>query len=167
MVTGASTANLAYLLVDARHGVIEQTKRHAFIALLLQIPHIAVCINKMDLVDYSKEAFEEIKADFEDFASKLEIKDVRFIPISALNGDNVVERSENMNWYDGSTLMHLLENIHIGSDHNHVDCRFPVQYVVRPQSKEFPDYRGYAGRIEGGIFKPGDNSYGIAFRIYI
>ena len=156
MVTGASTANLALLLVDARHGVVEQTKRHAFIASLLQIPHIVVCINKMDLVDYSKERFEEIIADFEEFASKLEIKDVRFTPISALNGDNVVKRSLNMQWYDGSTLMHLLENIHIGSDHNHIDCRFPVQYVVRPQSKEFPDYRGYAGRIEGGIFKPGD-----------
>ena len=156
MVTGASTANLALLLVDARHGVIEQTKRHAFIASLLQIPHIAVCINKMDLVDHSKEAFDKIKKDFEDFATKLEIKDVRFIPISALNGDNVVDRSENMDWYDGSTLMHLLENIHIGSDHNHVDCRFPVQYVVRPQSAEYPDYRGYAGRIEGGVFKSGD-----------
>jgi sulfate adenylyltransferase subunit 1 len=156
MVTGASTANLALLLVDARHGVIEQTKRHAFIASLLQIPHIAVCVNKMDLVDHSKEAFDKIKKEFEDFATKLEIKDVRFIPISALNGDNVVDRSKNMDWYDGSTLMHLLENIHIGSDQNHVDCRFPVQFVVRPQSKEHPDYRGYAGRIEGGVFKPGD-----------
>ncbi|MFT5791400.1 MAG: sulfate adenylyltransferase subunit 1 [Saprospiraceae bacterium] len=157
MVTGASTANLALLLVDARHGIIEQTKRHAFIASLLQIPHIAVCVNKMDLVDYSEEAFKKIKADFEDFSSKLEIKDVRFIPISALNGDNVVDRSENMDWYEGSTLMHLLENIHIGSDQNHVDCRFPVQFVVRPQSKDHPDYRGYAGRIEGGVFKPGDD----------
>ena len=157
MVTGASTANLALLLVDARHGIIEQTKRHAFIASLLQIPHIAVCVNKMDLVDYSNEAFEKIKTDFEDFTSKLEIKDVRFIPISALNGDNVVDRSKNMDWYEGSTLMHLLENIHIGSDQNHVDCRFPVQFVVRPQSKEHPDYRGYAGRIEGGVFKPGDD----------
>lgn len=157
MVTGASTANLALLLVDARHGVIEQTKRHAFIASLLQIPHIAVCVNKMDLVNYSKESYNKIKKDFKDFATKLEIKDVRFIPISALNGDNVVDRSKNMNWYDGSTLMHLLENIHIGSDHNHVDCRFPVQFVVRPQSKEYPDYRGYAGRIEGGVFKPGDD----------
>jgi len=157
MVTGASTANLALLLVDARHGVIEQTKRHAFIASLLQIPHIAVCINKMDLVDHKQEAFEKIKADFESFASKLEIKDVHFIPISALNGDNVVDRSTNMDWYEGSTLMHLLENIHIGSDQNHVDCRFPVQFVVRPQSKEHPDYRGYAGRIEGGVFKPGDD----------
>ena len=157
MVTGASTANLALLLVDARHGVIEQTKRHAFIASLLQIPHITVCINKMDLVDHSQEAYDKIKADFEDFSSKLEIKDLHFIPISALNGDNVVDRSENMNWYEGSTLMHLLENIHIGSDHNHVDCRFPVQYVVRPQTAEYPDYRGYAGRIEGGVFKPGDH----------
>ena len=156
MVTGASTANLALLLVDARHGVIEQTKRHAFIASLLQIPHIAVCVNKMDLTNYSKQSFEEIKSEFEAFASKLEIKDIHFIPISALNGDNVVDRSENMRWYEGSTLMHLLENIHIGSDHNHVDCRFPVQFVIRPQSAKHPDYRGYAGRIEGGVFRPGD-----------
>ena len=156
MVTGASTANLALLLVDARHGVIEQTKRHAFIASLLQIPHIAVCINKMDLADYNQEAFEKIKSNFEAFASKLEIKDIHFIPISALKGDNVVDRSINMNWYEGPTLMHLLENIHIGSDHNHVDCRFPVQFVIRPQSEKYPDYRGYAGRILGGVFKPGD-----------
>ena len=156
MVTGASTANLALLLVDARHGVIEQTKRHAFIASLLQIPHITVCINKMDLTEYSQEKFKKIKSDFEAFASKLETKDIHFIPISALKGDNVVDRSINMKWYEGPTLMHLLENIHIGSDHNHVDCRFPVQYVIRPQSEKFPDYRGYAGRVEGGIFKPGD-----------
>jgi len=156
MVTGASTANLAILLVDARKGVIEQTKRHAFIASLLQIPHIAVCINKMDLVDYKQDVYERIKSDFKDFSSKLETKDIHFIPISALHGDNVVDRSGNMNWHEGSTLMHLLENIHIGSDHNHVDCRFPVQYVIRPQSKDFPDYRGYAGRVEGGIFKCGD-----------
>ena len=156
MVTGASTANLAILLVDARHGVIEQTKRHAFIASLLQIPHIAVCINKMDLVNYDKEAYEKIKSDFQSFSSKLEIKDVHFIPISALHGDNVVDRSSRMNWYEGSTLMHLLENIHIGSDHNHVDCRFPIQFVIRPQSKEYPDYRGYSGRVEGGVFKEGD-----------
>tara|TARA_B100001250_G_scaffold9849_2_gene8559 strand:- start:5047 stop:6378 length:1332 start_codon:yes stop_codon:yes gene_type:complete len=156
MVTGASTANLAVLLIDARHGVIEQTKRHAFIASLLQIPHIAVCINKMDLTNYKKEVFEKIKSDFQSFASKLEIKDVHFIPISALNGDNVVQRSKNMNWYEGSTLMHLLEHLHIGSDHNHVDCRFPVQFVIRPQSSKHPDYRGYAGRIEGGVFKSGD-----------
>ena len=157
MVTGASTANLAILLVDARHGVIEQTKRHAFIASLLQIPHIAVCINKMDLVDYQKEKYEKIKLEFKKFSSRLEIKDVNFIPISALKGDNVVERSENMQWYEGSTLMHLLENIHIGSDHNHVDCRFPIQYVIRPQSKDYPDYRGYSGRIEGGVFRKGDD----------
>tara|TARA_B110000263_G_scaffold194079_1_gene172294 strand:+ start:1577 stop:2845 length:1269 start_codon:yes stop_codon:yes gene_type:complete len=156
MVTGASTANLAILLIDVRHGVIEQTKRHAFIASLLQIPHVAVCINKMDLVEYSKEKFNDIKSEFEKFSSKLEIKDIHFIPISALNGDNVVDRSNNMPWYEGTTLMHLLEHVHIGSDQNHIDCRFPVQYVIRPQSKEFPDYRGYAGRIEGGIFKSGD-----------
>ena len=156
MVTGASTANLALLLIDARHGVIEQTKRHAFIASLLQIPHIAVCINKMDLTNYDKAIFDKIKSDFQNFASKLETKDIHFIPMSALNGDNVVERSENMHWYEGPTLMHLLENIHIGSDHNHVDCRFPVQFVVRPQSEKHPDYRGYAGRIEGGVFKAGD-----------
>ena len=156
MVTGASTANLALLLIDGRHGVIEQTKRHAFIASLLQIPHIAVCINKMDLISYNQQEFEKIKSDFESFASKLEIKDIHFIPISALKGDNVVKRSDNMDWYEGPTLMHLLENIHIGSDHNHVDCRFPVQYVIRPQSETHPDYRGYSGRIEGGVFKPGD-----------
>jgi len=156
MVTGASTANLALLLIDARHGVIEQTKRHAFIASLLQIPHIAVCVNKMDLTNYDQKVFNKIKSDFEAFAAKLEVKDIHFIPISALNGDNVVDRSENMQWYEGSTLMHLLENIHIGSDHNHVDCRFPVQFVIRPQSTKHPDYRGYAGRIEGGVFKPGD-----------
>lgn len=156
MVTGASTANLAILLIDVRHGVIEQTKRHAFIASLLQIPHVAVCVNKMDLVDYSEDDFNSIKKEFENFSSKLEIKDVHFIPISALKGDNVVDRSKNMQWYEGSTLMHLLENVHIGSDENHIDCRFPVQYVIRPQSKEHPDYRGYAGRIAGGVFKAGD-----------
>ena len=156
MVTGASTANLAILLIDVRHGVIEQTKRHAFIASLLQIPHVAVCVNKMDLVDFNEESFNAIKKEFEKFSSKLEIKDVHFIPISALKGDNVVDRSKNMTWYEGSTLMHLLENVHIGSDENHIDCRFPVQYVIRPQSKEFPDYRGYAGRIAGGVFKAGD-----------
>ena len=152
MVTGASTANLAILLVDARHGVVEQTCRHAFIASLLQIPHIVVCINKMDLVDYSQEVYNKIKKDFEAFSSKLEIKDVHFTPISALHGDNVVDRSEHMDWYEGATLLHLLENVHIGSDHNHVDCRFPVQFVIRPQSKDYPDYRGYAGRISGGVF---------------
>lgn len=156
MVTGASTANLALILVDARKGIVEQTKRHSIIASLLQIPHVVVCVNKMDLVDYDQEKFNEIVKNYKDFASKLEVKDVRFIPISALNGDNVVNRSENTNWYEGSTLLHTLETIHIGSDYNHIDCRFPVQTVIRPKSDEFHDYRGYAGRIAGGIFKPGD-----------
>jgi len=156
MVTGASTANVALILIDARNGVVEQTCRHSIIASLLQIPHLIVCVNKMDLVDYSEEQFNKIKKDFEDFSSKLDVKDVRFIPISALKGDNVVNRSEEMTWYEGSTLLYTLENIHIGSDHNHIDCRFPVQNVIRPQTDEFHDYRGYAGRIAGGIFKPGD-----------
>ncbi|MEO9483337.1 MAG: sulfate adenylyltransferase subunit CysN [Ekhidna sp.] len=156
MVTGASTANVALILIDARKGVIEQTCRHSIIASLLQIPHIIVCVNKMDLVDYEQEKFDEIKSDFENFASKLDVKDVQFIPISALKGDNVVNRSDNMKWYEGSTLLYTLENIHIGSDHNHIDCRFPVQTVIRPQTDEHHDYRGYAGRISGGVFKPGD-----------
>jgi sulfate adenylyltransferase subunit 1 len=156
MVTGASTANLAIILIDARKGVIEQTKRHAFIASLLKIPHLIICVNKMDLVNFDKEVYDDIKKDFKLFASKLDIQDMQFIPISALLGDNVVDKSENMNWYEGSTLMYLLETIHIGSDLNLVDCRFPVQYVIRPQSTEFHDYRGYAGRIAGGVFKPGD-----------
>lgn len=157
MVTGASTANLALILVDARNGMIEQTSRHAFIASLLGIPHVVFCINKMDLVNYDEKKFEEIKKDIEAFCSKLEVKDIRFIPISALKGDNVVHKSQNMPWYEGSTLMYLLENIHIGSDHNHIDCRFPIQTVIRPQSNKFHDYRGYAGRIAGGVFKPGDD----------
>ncbi|SMD34318.1 sulfate adenylyltransferase subunit 1 [Reichenbachiella faecimaris] len=156
MVTGASTANCALLLVDARKGVIEQTQRHSIIASLLQIPHVVVCVNKMDLVDYSQEVFGKIKEEYEAFASKLEVKDIRFIPISALNGDNVVNRSENMSWYEGSTLLYTLENIHIGSDHNHIDCRFPVQTVIRPKNDKYHDYRGYAGRIASGVFKPGD-----------
>ena len=156
MVTGASTANVALLLIDARNGVIEQTKRHAIIASLLQIPHVVVCINKMDLVDYKEEAFNKIHDEFEAFATKLDVKDVSFIPISALNGDNVVDRSENMPWYDGTTLMYYLENVHISSDHNFIDCRFPVQNVIRPYSDEFHDYRGYAGRIAGGVFKKGE-----------
>jgi sulfate adenylyltransferase subunit 1 len=156
MVTGASTANLAIILVDARKGVIEQTKRHAFIASLLKIPHIVICVNKMDLVNYSEEVYENIKRDFQNFASKLEVLDIHFVPVSALLGDNIVDKSKNMDWFGGSTLLYLLETIHIGSDQNHVDCRFPVQYVIRPQSLEYHDYRGYAGRIAGGIFKPGD-----------
>jgi sulfate adenylyltransferase subunit 1 len=156
MVTGASTANLAIVLVDARHGVVEQTCRHAFIASLLQIKHLVLCVNKMDLVDYSEEVFNKIKEDFDDFSSKLEIQDIHYIPISALKGDNVVEKSTNMDWYQGATFLYTLENVHIASDYNFVDCRFPVQRVIRPQSDEFHDFRGYAGRIEGGIFKPGD-----------
>lgn len=156
MVTGASTANLAIILIDARKGVIEQTKRHAFIASLLKIPHLVICVNKMDLVNYDQSVFENIQKDFQHFASKLEVFDVHFIPISALKGDNVVDKSKNMDWFGGSTLLYLLENIHIGSDENLVDCRFPVQYVIRPMNDEFHDYRGYAGRIAGGIFKPGD-----------
>ncbi len=156
MVTGASTANLAIILVDARKGLLEQTFRHSFIASLLRIPHVVVCVNKMDLVNYSEEVYETIKAAYESFASKLDLKDVHFIPISALVGDNVVDRSEKMPWYQGTTLLYLLENIHIASDLNHIDCRFPVQLVIRPQTHENRDYRGYAGRIEGGIFRPGD-----------
>jgi sulfate adenylyltransferase subunit 1 len=156
MVTGASTANVALILIDARNGVIEQTLRHAFIASLLQIPHIIVCVNKMDLVDFSEDRFEEIKSDFDKISSKLDVHDIRFVPISAKLGDNVVDRSKRMDWYDGPTLMYLLENIHIASDINHSDPRFPVQYVIRPMKDEYHDYRGYAGRIEGGVFKTGD-----------
>jgi sulfate adenylyltransferase subunit 1 len=156
MVTGASTANLAIILVDARNGVVEQTKRHAYIASLLQIPHVAVCINKMDLVDWDEATFERIKADFSDVAAKLDVQDVHFIPISALRGDNVVNKSDHMPWYGGSTLMYLLETLHIASDRNMIDARFPVQFVVRPNNDEFHDYRGYAGRIAGGIFRKGD-----------
>lgn len=156
MVTGASTANLAIILVDARKGVIEQTRRHTIIASLLGIPHIAVCVNKMDLVDYSQAIFDTIKHDFEAFAAGLNVGDVYFIPISALNGDNVVDASANMDWYPGPALLPLLETVPIETDINHTDARFPVQYVIRPQSAEFPDYRGYAGRIAGGVFRPGD-----------
>jgi sulfate adenylyltransferase subunit 1 len=156
MVTGASTANAALILIDARKGVVEQTRRHAFLASLLQIPHLLVCINKMDLVDYQESVYDQIKNDFSEFSHKLDVNDVRFIPISALKGDNVVEESDQMPWYQGSTLLYHLENIHIGSDHNLIDCRFPVQYVIRPYQDEYHDYRGYAGRIAGGVFKKGD-----------
>ena len=156
MVTGASTANLALILVDARNGVIEQTKRHTFIASLLQIPHIFVCINKMDLVDYSEEAYQRVVKQYSDFAAKLNVKDVRFIPISALHGDNVVNRGDNMPWHEGGTLLHNLEAVHISSDHNLRDCRFPVQTVIRPHSDDHHDFRGYAGRVAGGVFKKGD-----------
>lgn len=156
MVTGASTANLALILIDARKGLVEQTYRHSFIASLLKIPHIIVCVNKMDLVDYDEAVYDRIVEEYKAFSSKLEISDIQFVPISALAGDNVVNRSENTSWYQGATLMHMLETVHIESDYNHIDSRFPVQYVVRPHSKEYHDYRGYAGRIAGGIFRPGD-----------
>jgi sulfate adenylyltransferase subunit 1 len=156
MVTGASTANLAIILIDARHGIVEQTKRHSFIASLLGIPHIVFCINKMDLVDYSQDVYNKLVKDLEAFSAKLETKDVRFIPISALKGDNVVNRSKKMDWFEGATLMHTLETVHIASDHNHIDCRFPIQNIIRPQTTEYHDYRGYAGRIAGGVFKKGD-----------
>jgi sulfate adenylyltransferase subunit 1 len=156
MVTGASTANAAIILIDARHGVIEQTKRHSFIASLLQIPHIIVCINKMDLVDYSEKVFNKVIHQFEEFSSKLLVRDIRFIPISALNGDNVVNRSTNMHWYQGAPLLHTLETMHISSDINKVDARFPVQTVLRPQSDNHRDYRGYAGRVASGVFRVGD-----------
>lgn len=157
MVTGASTANLALILIDARKGLVEQTYRHSFIASLLKIPHVIVCVNKMDLVDYQEAVFEKIVAEYKAFSSKLEIHDIQFVPISALAGDNVVNRSENMAWYQGATLLHMLETVHIESDYNHIDSRFAVQYVVRPQTMEHPDFRGYAGRISGGIFRPGDD----------
>jgi sulfate adenylyltransferase subunit 1 len=156
MVTGASTANLAIILVDARHGVLEQTIRHSFIASLLGIPHITICINKMDLMEYSEEVFEDIKKQFVPFKETLNIADVRFIPISALNGDNVVDPGSNMDWYTGPTLLQLLETIDIRSDSDFENRRFPVQYVIRPQRDEFHDYRGYAGRIAGGVWKPGE-----------
>ena len=157
MVTGASTANLAIVLIDARKGVIEQTKRHSFIANLLRIQHVVVAVNKMDLVDYSQEVYDKIIADYKSFASRLDnIIDIRPIPISALNGDNIVNRSENMPWYEGASLLYHLENVYVGGDENHVQARFPVQWVIRPQSDKFHDFRGFAGRVSGGVFKPGD-----------
>jgi sulfate adenylyltransferase subunit 1 len=157
MVTGASTANLAMILIDARKGILEQSKRHAFIASLLRIPHLLLCVNKMDLVDYDRAVFDEIKDEFTAWASRLDITDLTFIPISALHGDNVVDRSLNMEWYDGPSLLHHLEEVYIASDRNLIDCRFPVQYVIRPKSNAHHDYRGYAGMIAGGVFKPGDD----------
>ncbi len=156
MVTGASTADLALVLVDARKGILEQSRRHAFLATLLQVPHIVLCVNKMDLVDYDQEVFEEIRAEFSAFASKLRVPDLVVIPVSALAGDNIVTRSTKMPWYEGSSLLHHLENVHVASDRNLVDARFPVQYVIRPQSGKHLDYRGYAGQVAGGVFKPGD-----------
>jgi sulfate adenylyltransferase subunit 1 len=157
MVTGASTANAALILIDARKGVVEQTRRHSYIASLLQIPHVIVCVNKMDLVEYSQKQFEKIVSDYNDFAAKLDIHDVDFIPISALHGDNVVNRSENMAWYQGATLLHTLETIPVANDHNLIDFRFPIQTVIRPHSDEHHDYRGYAGQISGGVVRVNDD----------
>ena len=157
MVTGASTANLAILLVDARKGIIEQTCRHAFIANLLRIQHVVVCVNKMDLVDWDEGTYNAIVEDFKKFSSRLDnIVDITFIPASALLGDNIVDKSTNMPWYKGSTLLYHLETVYIGGDENHVDARFPVQWVIRPHSDKWHDFRGFAGRIAGGVFKPGD-----------
>jgi bifunctional enzyme CysN/CysC len=159
MVTGASTADLALVLIDARKGVLEQSRRHAFLASLLGIPHLVVCVNKMDLVDWSEQRYDEIKAVFRSFAMKLDVHDLTFVPVSALHGDNVVERSANMPWYEGSSLLHHLEEVHIASDRNLIDARFPVQYVIRPQDQvnhDLHDYRGYAGTVAGGVLKPGD-----------
>jgi len=156
MVTGNSTADLTLVLVDARKGILEQTRRHAFLASLLRVPHLVICVNKMDLVDYDQSVFESIKKEFTSFASKLDVSDMTFIPISALNGDNVVQRSPNMGWYEGASLLHHLEQVYIASDRNLIDPRMPVQWVIRPKSAAFHDYRGYAGMIAGGSFKPGD-----------
>jgi sulfate adenylyltransferase subunit 1 len=159
MVTGASTADLAIILVDARNGLTEQSRRHAFLTTLLRVPHLVLAVNKMDLVGYDQAVFEGICAEFSKFATKLEVQDLTFIPISALNGDNVVDRSANMPWYDGPSLLHHLEHLHIASDRNLIDVRFPVQYVIRPHASSDPelhDYRGYAGQVAGGVLKPGD-----------
>jgi sulfate adenylyltransferase large subunit len=156
MVTGASTADLGLVLVDARQGLTEQSRRHAVILSLLRVPHLVLAVNKMDLVDYDQEVYNRIQKEFSSFATKLNIPDLEVIPISALNGDNVVNRSENMPWYNGSSLMHHLEHIHVASDRDLVDTRLPVQYVVRPKSDQFHDYRGYAGMVAGGVLKPGD-----------
>jgi bifunctional enzyme CysN/CysC len=156
MVTGASTADLAIVLIDARKGVLEQSRRHAFLASLLQIPHLVLAVNKMDLVGFDEARFDEIVDEFRSFATKLDVADLTFIPISALHGDNVVSRSPNMGWFEGPSLLHHLETVHIASDRNLIDARLPVQYVIRPRSEEFHDYRGYAGRVAGGVFRPGD-----------
>jgi bifunctional enzyme CysN/CysC len=157
MVTGASNAHVALILIDARKGVIEQTRRHAFLSSMLGVPHMVVCINKMDLIDWDQERYERIKSDFMEFAARLNVHDITFIPISALRGDNVVQRSEHMWWYDGSPLLNHLESIYIGSDENFIDPRFPVQYVIRSQTPENPDFRGYAGTVASGVLRPGDD----------
>ncbi len=156
MVTGASTADLALVLIDARKGVLEQSRRHAFIASLLRIPHLVICINKMDLVDWDERVYDRIADEFSSWAARLDVTDITFIPMSALHGDNVVERSENMRWYDGPSLLYELEHVHVASDRNLIDPRFPVQWVIRPMSDEHHDYRGYAGQVASGAFRPGD-----------
>ncbi|MEV4844567.1 GTP-binding protein, partial [Micromonospora matsumotoense] len=156
MVTGASTADLTLVLVDARKGLVEQSRRHAFLCSLLRVPHLVLCVNKMDLVDYSQEVFEQIADEFTAFAAKLDVPDLAVVPVSALQGDNIATRSENMPWYEGPSLLHHLEHVHIASDRNLVDVRFPVQYVIRPQSTTVTDYRGYAGQVASGVLKPGD-----------
>ena len=156
MVTGASTANLALILVDVRHGLTEQSRRHAFLSSLLRVPHLVVCVNKMDLVDYRQDAFEKLRDEVRGFAAKLDVTDLTFVPISALHGENVVTRSEKMPWYQGASLLHHLEEVHIASDRNLIDLRFPVQTVIRPMSKAHPDYRAYAGQIAAGVLRPGD-----------
>ena len=156
MVTGASTADVALILVDARAGVLEQTRRHAFLASLLGIPHLVLCINKMDLVDWSQARFEEVKDEFRDFAAKLDVRDLTFVPMSALDGDNVVHRTQRMPWYEGSSLLHHLEDVHISSDRNLIDARLPIQYVIRPKQARYQDFRGYAGTVASGVFKTGD-----------
>jgi bifunctional enzyme CysN/CysC len=156
MVTGASTADLALVLIDARKGVLEQSRRHAVIASLLQVRHLVLCVNKMDLVDHAQERFDEICDEFTDFATKLEIDDLTFVPVSALHGDNITTHSPNMPWYEGPTLLHHLEHVYIASDRNLIDMRFPVQYVIRPMSHEHHDYRGYAGQVASGALRPGD-----------
>src|SRR6476661_7313917 len=156
MVTGASNANLAIILIDARNGVVEQTRRHSIIASLLNIPHVIIAINKMDLVDYSQDVYNNIVIDYTEVAKSLGLKDVKYIPISALNGDNIVEKSEKLPWYEGESLLHHLENVEVAKDVNHTDARFPVQYVIRPQLDELHDYRGYAGKIISGVYRKGD-----------
>ena len=155
MVTGNSTADLTLVLVDARKGIVEQTRRHAFLASLLRVPHLLLCVNKMDLVGYDRDVFESIREEFAAFASRLDVADLSFVPISALQGDNVVQRSANMPWYEGASLLHYLEQVYISSDRNLIDPRLPVQWVVRPQNSSHPDYRGYAGQVAGGVFRPG------------
>jgi len=156
MITGASNVDLAIVLVDARYGIVEQTRRHSLLVSLLGVPHLVICVNKMDLVDYDQDVFDNIREEFEAFASRLELQDVTFLPISALVGDNCVSRSANMGWFEGSTLLHHLENVYTASDENRIDTRFPVQFVIRPQRAEFPDYRGYAGCVAGGVIRVGD-----------